>query len=107
LYGHAIYYVSLRLILEFQYVSYKQVITTFFKFSCGLYVSGVVQVIALFWQRKLLNVLYNKGSTSGSRVEFVNSAGESVKVHRPHGREPMDVGALKDVRAQLAELEVL
>jgi predicted RNA binding protein YcfA (HicA-like mRNA interferase family) len=51
--------------------------------------------------------LYNKGMTSGSRVLFVNSEGKSVKVHRPHGREPMDVGALKDVRAQLAELEVL
>jgi predicted RNA binding protein YcfA (HicA-like mRNA interferase family) len=51
--------------------------------------------------------LYNKGATSGSRVEFRDKDGNKIEVHRPHGREIMDVNALKDVRAQLAELEVI
>jgi hypothetical protein len=45
--------------------------------------------------------LSNKGSTSGSRVEFVSSKDESIEVHRPHGKEIMNVGALKGVYSKL------
>jgi hypothetical protein len=41
----------LRLILKLQYVPYKQVITTFFKFSYGFHVSGFVQVVKAFWKK--------------------------------------------------------
>jgi predicted RNA binding protein YcfA (HicA-like mRNA interferase family) len=51
--------------------------------------------------------LYNKGLTSGSRAEFRDKDGHKIEVHRPHGREPMDVGALKGVRAKLAKLEII
>jgi hypothetical protein len=45
--------------------------------------------------------LYNAGSTSGSRVIFMDASGNSIKVHRPHGREIVDVRALHHVHAEL------
>jgi hypothetical protein len=45
--------------------------------------------------------LSNKGSTSGSRVEFVSEKDESIKVHRPHGGAAVDVRALHHVHAEL------
>jgi hypothetical protein len=42
-----------------------------------------------------------KGATSGSRVEFVGSKGESIEVHRPHGSAAVDVRALHHVHAEL------
>jgi hypothetical protein len=45
--------------------------------------------------------LSNAGATSGSRVEFVSKRGESIKVHRPHGREIVVLSSLRHVHAEL------
>lgn len=51
----------------------------------------------------------NKGKTSGSRVAFVLDAEpkDMILLHRPHGGDPVDPGALKFIIQHLKEREKL
>ena len=46
----------------------------------------------------------NKGKTSGSRVIFYREADQRViMIHRPHPKNTMDTGALKDIIKRLID----
>lgn len=48
---------------------------------------------------------YNKGKTSGSRVKFFRKSDQRViLLHKPHPKDEMSVGAVKDLVEFLSDL---
>lgn len=46
-------------------------------------------------------ILKSKGKTSGSRVSFVNEKKDIISLHRPHPKNIINIGTLKDVIQKL------
>jgi len=45
--------------------------------------------------------IHNKGTTSGSRIRFVNSSGEFIDLHRPHPGSIMKEWMMKKIHVHL------
>lgn len=61
--------------------------------------------------KKILNNLgfieYNKGKTSGSRVEFKNNLNRKMILHKPHPSNILKPYQINDIIKQLEEWEVI
>ena len=57
--------------------------------------------------KSLLNKLgffeYNKGKTSGSRVEFTNEKNVQIELHKPHPKSILKPYQIKDIIEKLKE----
>ena len=48
---------------------------------------------------------FNKGRTSGSRVQFYRAADKcKILLHKPHPGDEMSIGAIRDLRNKLEEM---
>lgn len=46
---------------------------------------------------------YNKGNSSGSRVQFVRSGGDILNFHKPHPGSIMKLGTMKSIFSHLKQ----
>ena len=50
---------------------------------------------------------YNKGKTSGSRVEFKDKDGRKIVFHKPHPKKVLKTYQINSILRDLKEMEVL
>ncbi len=61
--------------------------------------------------KRILNkfgfIEYNKGITSGSRVDFINKNNEKIELHKPHPKNVLKPYQINILLKKLKELEMI
>lgn len=61
--------------------------------------------------KQVLNIFgfteYNKGKTSGSKVEFINEDNQKIELHKPHPNNILKIYQIKKILTLLEEWRIL
>ncbi len=61
--------------------------------------------------KQVLNIFgfteYNKGKTSGSKVEFINEHNQKIELHKPHPNNILKIYQIKKILTLLEEWRIL